>query len=177
MTLQSLLCPTCLLPFKNRKSLQQHSKGRCQVTLCGVEDKPDLVVRGSTGDGDELVASIFASKPSYHQLFRMCYDTGTAMAGLYPLFFPTNKSPPVLTMMGCVQDSFDYLQKAAMDGPVRLKKNLKIKLGDKLLHLSNNLIPRWHDKLNLRGLKVIEDDEKDYVTVYHISNQVNTVIR
>ena len=180
MTLQEgeapLLCPMCLLTFKNRKSLQQHMKGRCQVPACAVEDPHDLVVRG-TRDDDELVASIFASNPSPHQLFKMCYDTGTALAGLYPLFFPTSKTPPILAQLGCVQRSYDQLQRAAMGGPVHLKKSLKIRLGDTLLHLSQNLIPRYQDKLNMRGLRVIEDDERDYVTVYHISNPVSTVGR
>ena len=163
----SLQCPTCLLQLKNQKSFQQHRSTRCQITLCAEGDQPDLEIRGNE-EVKRLLGALYQSKPSFRQLLKFCENTSTALPGLAPLFFPARRFPPILSHIGCVHNSYTFLQEAALEGPVHLKKTLKVKLENSIIQISQNLIPCSISELKRRGLKVV--DKRDRVVVYHISD-------
>ena len=162
----SLQCPTCLLLLKKPKSFQQH-RSRCQITLCSDGDQPDLEVRGEP-ELSRLLGALYQSKPTYRQHLKFCEVTGIAVPGIAPLFFTTKHSPPILSEIGCTSNSYHFLREAALEGPVHLKKSLKVKLGTSLLKISQNLIPLSISELKRKGLKLV--DKRDHVVVYHISD-------
>ena len=166
--LASFKCPLCFLQLKNAKSLYQHKTARCQVKLWTGSDKPDLEVKPKEEE-TRLLRILHQTTPSFLQLLNIQKGSGTAFPGLAPLFFPTSKHcPPVYHHIGCVENSYFFLEKAALEGPVRLKKRLTIKLGDKVIQLSHNLLPCNATELKSRKLKIL--DKRDHVVVYHISD-------
>ena len=165
----SFKCPLCFLQLKNAKSLYQHKTARCQVKLWPGCDQPDLEVK-PIEEEKSLLRILHQTKPSFLQLLNIQKGSGTAFPGLAPLFFPTSKHfPPIYHHIGCVENSYFFLEKAALEGPGRLKKRLTVKLGEKVIQLSHNLLPCNARELKNRKLKVME--KRDHVVVYHISDE------
>ena len=164
----SVKCPQCFIEFKDSTSYCRHvAKNKCKVTPCTGSVKPDLEVKPQEEE-NRVWNVIQQSKPSFGQVLKICQNKGIAIPNLTPLFFPVgSKIPPIYSHIGCIHNSYNFLQKAAFDGPVRLKKNLIIKLGNGLIKISSNLIPNSPYELKRRGLSVI--DKNDHVIVYHSS--------
>ena len=159
-------CPACLLRLKNLKSMKKHM-AVCSIKICREDVEPDRKVRDNE-ESERLIAVLSKSKPTYRQLINICEQTGTALPGLFPFFFPKKHSPPILSNIGCVHNSYAFLQKSAQEGPVRLQKTIKVKVGNSIIALSQNLLPSSPRELKRRGLKVI-----DKGIVYHSSNPVS----
>ena len=138
------ICETCLFPYKNKRVLKKH---RCLITI--VEEEPDFFIR----DEEELSRLMKAVKhfgSSGRNLIRFCESTKSVAPGLYPMFFPSQSknSYPNLIDFGSVGDSYSLLMTAAREGPVKLRKSLKIKSGDKVfLFHSSLLLPSGNQKL------------------------------
>ena len=103
-------CPTCLFAFKNKQTLNQH---KCLITFANEDEEPDFFVREEE-ELSRLMSFInfgFSSK----KLIHFCETTKTAIPGLYPLFFPVQRknSYPVLSQLGNVTSSYDFLRKSA----------------------------------------------------------------
>jgi hypothetical protein len=156
-------CSTCLLHLKTAKSFHQH---KCQIFLCVPGEKPDLEVRGE--NEVKRLLGVLQPRQSMHQLLKFTDCTSTALPGLAPLFFPTRHFPPILDHLGCTHDSYTFLRAAALEGPVRLRKSLRFKIGDSVLKITKNLIPTCSSELKRQGLKLV--DKGDHVVVYHISS-------
>ena len=157
-----LSCPTCLTSFKIKRCLAQH---KCSISLCAPGDKPDMEVRGNS-ETNRLMNGFLKHKDSTNQIIRFCYATGTALPGLGPLFFPSKHTPPVLSLLGCVEDSYSLLRAAAQESPVKLLKGLKIKIAGKVLLVTKNLTPTSSSELKKMRLRVV--DKPDHVIVYHV---------
>ena len=157
-----LQCQTCYAYLKHGKTLTQH---KCPISICMMGDKPDMEVR-SNPEVLRLLGPFPGSRHSVHQLLKFTYITGTALAGLAPLFFPTRHTPPILSQLGCVEDSYALLRNAAQESPVKLLKKLKIKMNDKILDITKNLIPNSSYELKRKKLKIV--DKIDHVMVYYL---------
>ena len=161
-----LTCETCLTSFKVQRYLSQH---RCPITICGAGESPDMIVRPND-HVKMLLNSHLKKRNSTRQLLLMSHNTCSALPGLAPLFFPSKHTPPVLHQLGCAENSYHLLRAAAQEGPVRLYKTLKIELDQKILRISNNLIPTNKTKLNHMKLKVVE--KQDHVIIYYIGRDL-----
>ena len=153
-------CPICQTTMKSYTLTYRH---RCPVSLCGPGDRPDLVVR------DSLEVRELIEFRSVYTAIKTASTTGIAVPGVAPLFFPANGSllPPVLRYLGCVDQSYDLLLIAALEAPVKLRKNLKIQHGDTVYHIKQNLVPTTQYQLKRRKLKMI--DKNNYVIIHHMS--------
>ena len=171
----SLQCPTCLHLLKNQKSFQQH-KSRCQITICEEGDQPDLEVRGEP-ELTRLLGALYQSKPTYRQHLKFCEVTGIAVPGIAPLFFSSKHCPPILNQIGCASKSYHFLKEASLEGPVHLKKTLKVKLRNTILQITHNTLPSSATELKRRGLKLV--DKRDHVVIYHTSDksQVSVILQ
>ena len=138
-------CPTCLFAFKNKQTLNQH---KCLITFANEDEEPDFFVREEE-ELSRLMSFInfgFSSK----KLIHFCETTKTAIPGLYPLFFPVQRknSYPVLSQLGNVTSSYDFLRKSARETTVKLRRSVKIKLGHNILLINPTLLlPSSQQKL------------------------------
>ena len=149
-----------------------HVKLRCSIITCADGTQPDMVVR-SREEAQQLfgIYTMSGEDPCYHHLLSNCDLTCTAVPGLSPLFFTNKHSPPILSQIGCVENSYKFLQQAAREGPVRLRKNLIFKLFSSVFKVSDYLLPS-SSQLQRRGLKM--KDYEDHVVVYR--EQVSIVL-
>ena len=168
----NLQCSDCWVQFKTKKSLQQHVKSRCSIVPCPNGTKPDLIVR-SREEAQQLfnICTMSGDHPCYYDLLKNCDLTCTAVPRLSPLFFPNNRSPPILSQIGCVENSYTHLQQAAREGPVRLRKSIIVQLFSSVFKVSDSLLPT-PQQLKRKGLKM--EDYEDHVIVYR--EQVSVVI-
>ena len=153
-------CSQCLTPMKHKYLRYDH---KCSIHLCDPGDKPDRVVR------DDMDVRELVEFQSVYRALKSTSTTGLAVPGVAPLFFPTSRSPPppILPYLGCVDQNYGLLKMAASEGPVRIWKSLKIKHGDSVLQLTQNLVPSSKSQLKRRGLRMI--DKQDHVIVYLVS--------
>jgi hypothetical protein len=160
----SFQCSICLMEFKNEKCFKLH---KCQLTLCEPDDEPNLEVRGEE-EQNRLLGALMHSSQSMRQLLMFSDMSGTAVPGVAPLFFPTRHIPPIMERLGCTKDCYTLLRVAALEGPVKLRKCLKIKIEGAVIKIKNNLLPTSSSELKRKGLTVV--DKGDHIFVYHISS-------
>ena len=149
-------CPTCLFTFSNLKILKQH---QCLIKICPDSVPPDLILRDQA-ELNRTLPLIRTLKSSPRQLFQFCRNSKTVVPGLYPLFFPNQgkNDYPVLSHLGCVDDSYKLLKMAAREGPVILSRHLKIKMGDKILEVDPRLLLP-SNKQQMKGFTVSTFEE------------------
>ena len=158
-------CDTCFTKFKIEKCLKQH---KCSISTCSPSDKHDMEVKDDV-ETKRMLDAFLKQKNSPHQLLRFSYITGTALPGLVPLFFHSKHTPPILSLLGSYpEDGYNLLRAAAEEAPVKIWKTLKIRTGDKLLKLTQNLIPTSKYELRKNKLKLV--DKQDHVMVYHMGD-------
>ena len=144
-------CSTCLFEFKNSRCLRQH---QCLIRLS--DENPDLIVRDEQDlrlliDQENVVFT-----PNFPtRFFQFCERTKTAVPGLYPLYFPAAKrnSYPILTEIGNDNSSYELLKKAANEGPVKIRKCVRIQYRSQVLLIPAELLVPHSDK-QLKGYAV-----------------------
>ena len=133
---RKFLCPICLLPMANFQCLRKH---KCPITEVTTDTDTHLKVLGHESHTD--MASILLSSNTPRQISVICEAGGFCVKGGYPYLFPRqNQKLPILSKIGVVgADAHQKLKLAVSEGPIKLKKILRIQIGSRVLELGPSL--------------------------------------
>ena len=130
------LCDNCWAPFKGLKEKQAH---RCKLKVV-VNKDADYIVRQNEPICTMMMKA--KEKNDFYDLATLATVTKTAVADVYPFFFPERHSPPILNQFGCNIESYDVLAKAASQAPIKLRKKLLIQFRETIFEINKYIVPR-----------------------------------
>ena len=134
---KKFMCSTCLTPMASFTCLRRHSCPILDIT--STDPSPHLKVLDHSTHTD--IASILLSCNTPRQIANICVAGEFCVKGGYPFLFPKqNQKLPILKRIGVVgADAHKKLKLAVSEGPIILRKILKIQIGSKVLQLEQDL--------------------------------------
>ena len=146
---KNISCSVCLRPFSSQKCLRQH--------LCPIKEvvEKEVDLRVLNDENKTSMTKILINCNTSRQIANICETGGFCLKGSYPYLFPKKKqNMPILDDIGVTgAQAYEKLKDAVSEGPMILKKVIKIEINGKLLELGPDItIP--HTFKNLGDVKI-----------------------